>query len=176
MFSFKSKLSVTHRTVCEDNSRVVLAELVDTDGPIATGFNHVFSPAIQALVSIDPDISEELTAVVFEHLGEIIFNLLHGLVIRSDSGTDQTKRMWVTINQVDSALRDAFDDILGHIEPGWPTADDCEPEFFVRLDKILVLDIPRELRIVLPCREETRTRSCNSLAKARWVRGLSPFC
>ena len=66
--------------------------------------HHVLGPAVQALVTIDEDIAKELTAIILQNLREIVFNLLHSLVVWCDSCANKSEWMWVTVYQIDSTI------------------------------------------------------------------------
>jgi hypothetical protein len=62
------------------------------------------------------------------HLREVIFNLFHSLVVRSDSGSNKAKRMWVSVDEVNVTSFNIFLQIFCQVEACRPRSYDCEPE------------------------------------------------
>ena len=83
--AIEAKHFVTGCSVGEDHSRVVLSELVNCDGPVASLCDHVSSPAMKALTAADEDIAEELASFVSQHHRKVVLNLLHCLVVWGDT-------------------------------------------------------------------------------------------
>ena len=75
---------------------------------MAPFFNVLRSPVFDSLFTVDENIAEKLAAIIGQDLRKVIFNLLHGLVIGGHSGSDESKRMWIAIKQVNAALFDTF--------------------------------------------------------------------
>ena len=62
--------------------------------------------------------------------------------------------MRVTIDQVDSALLNVFDEIFGHVEASRSTANYREAELFVRLYEVLLFKLLAKFWIVIRSREK----------------------
>ena len=117
---------------------------------MATLPHLLFGQAVQAFVTTDEDISEELASIIGQDCGEIVLNLLHILVVRRDTCAYKSKWMWVTIDQIDSTIVSmTLQQVLSHVESGGTTSDYRESELFLRLDNVLVFDILHELGVVV---------------------------
>ena len=116
---------------------------------MAPFFNVLRSPIFDSLITIDENIAEKLAAIIGQDLRKVIFNLLHGLVIGGHSGSDESKRMRITIKQVNAALFNALEQILGHVEASWACAHNGKSELFIGAHKSLRLNSLAVLRIVI---------------------------
>jgi hypothetical protein len=78
----------------------------------------------------NPNISEEFAFLIGKYSAEVFFDAFHGLVVRSNTCSNETERMWVSVENVHSAFSHILDHIFCDDETSWPTSNNSKSVLF----------------------------------------------